>query len=560
MPNVSQAAASTKPRVSGSRVDDGKIPGASMPKTRAYVPPALREIPTVSPPRASDLPGVSECRVPNSAGIPDRPANVDALLRATRASLARAKRASKCLTIDKPDAQYGVNKFKWCATICREARLACRWCDQARETESHSPSPRAWKVIDEFCEGILQAFSSLFSRLVLAAQKPTAPKLNRFMLVDLLTAFLDMGKQGGIRECLWLEGFEKLKNIMSLTLDPQQCIKVLQEIVANYGDTRRFIRYHLYSYLYNAVYERYNIESKDAIDVTDWELIVTHLKQSISSSMRDDFLSLSKFFAPKSCEGHSTTVVDPLKLVTQILHAMQFAEGHYALAQAHEAAANISDPEMGYRELEKALHWYSEAHELLKAFDKENAGLAIAKIGLLRWRFYPKSDRPAAIQFLKSALKFEKNTDRGSWWLTQTKKHIAMYEEELIALKKERLRKEKEEQKRREQREKEERARAEELRCKAMFNNLETLKKKAEKIQVLDDLFTFSESLQRDFDPPESIARNQLRLHITNLKEGQNSRRICLKRIIRLYHPDKNGAQGDTWKVVCAEVTKVVSL
>src|SRR5271167_932253 len=163
MPNVSQAAARTKPRVSGNRVKYGEIPGASMPKTRAYVPPALQEIPNVSPPRASHLSGMSRRRVPNSAGIPDRLANVDALLRATRASLARAKRASECLTTEKPDAQYDTNKIKWCATICQEAKLACRFSDQSTETESHPPSIRVQKVIDEFYEEFLQAFSSLFS-------------------------------------------------------------------------------------------------------------------------------------------------------------------------------------------------------------------------------------------------------------------------------------------------------------------------------------------------------------------------------------------------------------
>ena len=556
IPNASQATASNKPRVSGSRVKYDETPDASLPKGRAYVPPALRKIRTVSPPKASNLPVVRGRRVPSSGVIPNRPANVNALLRETRDSLARAQRASKCLTTEKPDAQYNVNKFKWCATVCREARLACRFSDQAAETECNSPI--AWRVIDQFCEEFLQVFSSLFSRLVLVAQKPAAPKLSRIMLVDLSEAFLDMGKQGGRREHLWLEVFEELKNIISVTLDPQQSIKILQQMIARCGETQRFTRYHLYSYLYNVVVERYNIESKDASDESEWKLIVTHLKQTISSSMRDEFLSLSKFFAPKSREGHSSTVVDPAELVTRLVHATQFAEGHCALAQAHEAAAHISDPETGYRELEKALDCYNEAHELLKTFDKENAGLAMAKIGLLRWRFYPKSDRPAAIRFLKSAMKFE--TDPDSWWVTQTKKCITTYEQELIALEQERLRKEREEQKRREQRAKEERERAEQLRCETMLNKLDTLKKKAENIYVLDDLFTFSESLQRDFAPPESNAQDQLHLYIADLKKRLSSRRICLKKIIRLYHPDKNGGQGDAWKVVCVEITKVISL
>jgi hypothetical protein len=272
--------------------------------------------------------------------------------------------------------------------------------------------------------------------------------------------------------------------------------------------------------------------------------------------MRDDFLSLSKLFAAKSHEGQESANGDPADLITQHLHSKQLAEGHYALTQAHEAAANASNSKTGNQELERALDLYLEAHELLRPLDKAKAGLALAKVGLLRWRFYPKNVRPATIRFLRSAEKFERYADQDAWWVKQTKKYIAMYEEELVALELERVRKEKEEQERREQREKEDRERAKKLRCEAMLDNVEVLKDQAEQIQVLEDLLIFSELLQRDFSPPESYAQQQLHLGIVDLKNRRGSR-ISLKKIIRVYHPDKNGGQGDTWKLVCAEVTKV---
>jgi hypothetical protein len=538
--------ASNKPQVNESRLkcDDGGPP-TTQPKARVDTLPGLRKTRIVS----------HEQGATNSGDIPNRPVSLDALVRETRDSLLRAQKASRCLTAANPDSQYSVNKFKWCAAVCREARLACRFSDQ--ETDSiHTSSMRSRAVIEQFWEELLQALLGLFSRLALVQQKSTAPRLSRFMLIDLSTVFLDMGKEGGRRERLWLDAFAQLKKLINLTLDPQRSVKVLHQMIEHCTDPRRLARYHLYSYLYDVVYECYRIDTTTANEAIEWKSIVIHLKESISLTMRDDFLSLSKLFAAKSHEGEKSTIY-PEELITRHLHGKQFAEGHYALAQAHEAAANISDSETGDQELESALYSYLEAHELLKSLHKEKAGLALAKVGLLRWRFYPKNLRPATIQFLRAAEKFEKYADRDAWWVKETKKYIAIYQEELVALGLERERKEKEERARREKREKEERECAEKLRCEAMLDNIEVLKEQAQQIHVLDDLFIFSEWLQRDFSPPESYAQQQLHLHIVDLKNRQGSRRIYLKKIIRLYHPDKNGGQGDTWKLVCSEVTKV---
>ena len=127
-------------------------------------------------------------------------------------------------------------------------------------------------------------------------------------------------------------------------------------------------------------------------------MIVFWLKESISPQMKDDFLSLSKAFPAKAHEGEKSTD-DPTELITQHLHAKWFAEGHYALVQAHEAAANISSSETGVQwdELGRVLDLYQEAHDLLKSLDKEKAGLALAKVGILRWRFYPTNKQVTAI-------------------------------------------------------------------------------------------------------------------------------------------------------------------
>jgi hypothetical protein len=128
----------------------------------------------------------------------------------------------------------------------------------------------------------------------------------------------------------------------------------------------------------------------------------------------------------------------------------------------------------------------------------------------------------------------------------QTKKYIAIHNDELKAKERERLRKKVEE-----------RELAEKVRRKVMLNNLETLRDKAKEIELSDDLIAFTEWLQRVYGPPESSVQDQLHQHIEMLKARSGSRRMCLKKIIRLYHPDKNSGKGDNWTEICAEITKV---
>ena len=77
---------------------------------------------------------------------------------------------------------------------------------------------------------------------------------------------------------------------------------------------------------------------------------------------------------------------------------------------------------------------------------------------------------------MRSAQEFEKYADQEAWWVTETKKYIAMYEKQLVDLQREQLRKEEEEQKRAERCQKEEHEKQEKLRQELMLQNIEALK------------------------------------------------------------------------------------
>jgi len=462
------------------------------------------------------------------------------LVRDIRQSILRAQKASMCLATDNPDRWYDVNKFKWSTEVCREARRACQFFDQ----DTH----RSRREIEQFCEEMLEIFSTLFSRLALVhRQKSKTQRLTGIMLFDLSTAFLDLGKEGGRLEQLWLEAFTRLRTLIKLTRAPRKSMELLHQIL-KYRTSPPLARYHLYLYLFDVVHDCYIIDRTTAGEALEWKAVVDHLEEGIPSRLRDDFLRLSKVFAKKAY-GWDTTISDPATLITRYVQAKQLVNGYYALAQAEGAAANISTS--GVKELKNAIKLYREAHELFKPLDKKQAGLAIAKVGLLRWKFYSIDTRSDTIQYLRAAQKYEKYADQDSQWVKETKKCIAIYE---VALEQERLRKKEEERKREEQLQKMRPERQQKLR----HQNIEALKEQGEQIHSLKDLLTFSMRLQRDFAPPELCSQEQLQLGILDLKNRKGSRRMNLKKIIRLYHPDKNGTQGEAWKSVCEEVTRVL--
>ena len=85
--------------------------------------------------------------------------------------------------------------------------------------------------------------------------------------------------------------------------------------------------------MYDTVYECYEIETTTANEALEWKAIFIHLTETITPSMKDDFLNLLKVFAGKSRNDEKTTVDDPANLITRHIQAKRLTEGNYALSQ-----------------------------------------------------------------------------------------------------------------------------------------------------------------------------------------------------------------------------------
>src|ERR1700694_550282 len=95
-----------------------------------------------------------------------RQTSIEGLWRESRASLAHAKRGAKCIAAENPDAQYDVNVFKWCGTICQTTLSFKRLSKEQKElSRSGQMQSRIQTQIYQLHEEFIQLFSRLFSRL-----------------------------------------------------------------------------------------------------------------------------------------------------------------------------------------------------------------------------------------------------------------------------------------------------------------------------------------------------------------------------------------------------------
>jgi len=437
---------------------------------------------------------------------------------------------------------------------------------QKRTTEVRQAQIRAQAEIDDHHHEFVRLFLSLFARLASAAQNPTSPLLGD-TLTNLVKSFMTTsGQHGGRQEQIWLDGLRELKRFLA-TLDPHEGIKCLREALAD-CETEKLARYHIYSALFQMVWERYEAEWKHGGGVQDWELAASRLRSY--APMTADFLTVAKSLpSDLRFDQHPANVIHPAELAIRLSDATRFAEGQSLLVRAYEAEGDISDQTLNTnstatkpskQKFNEVVELYFSAYNALIDIDKANAGFAMAKIGFMHWNSLPQNDRSEAISFLNRALRFEKDVESDSWWLEKAKMYLSVYEDELRVMEQERLRKEEEEQKRREEQAREAREMAERLRCQIMSDKFETLKIKGEGVRSVEALLEFLEWIQTHYSPPDLSEQNQLQQHIEELGKRLPSRRRSLKKIIRLYHPDKNGKQGDMWKDICAEVTKVYVL
>jgi hypothetical protein len=513
-------------------------------------------------PNSSDL---GSKRRPSQKLTTEKITNIPSLLGQSSIGLSRAKAAAKCIVQEHRDAQYNANTIKWCRIICQETRkfsFGLLLNGQKRTTEVRQAQIRAQAEIDDRHHEFVRLFLSLFSRLASTAQKPTPPILGN-TLIDLVQSFMTTsGQHGGRQEQIWLDGLRELKKFLA-NLDPNEGMECLREALID-CEAEKLARFHIYSALFQMVWERYETEWKHGGGVHEWELAASRLRRY--ASMTADFLTIVKSLPSDVRFDQQANVIRPAELAIRLSDATRFAEGHSILVQAHEAAADMSDPAVNTNSTEtkaskqkfnEVVELYFSAYYALIDIDKANAGFAMAKIGFMHWNSLLQNDRSKAIPFLNRALRLEKDVEPDSWWLEKAKIYITVYEEELRTREQERLRKEEEKLKRREERAREARELAERVRCQVMSDKLEILKIKGEGVRSVEALLAFLEWVQAHYSPPELRAQNQLQQHIEELGKRLRPRRIGLKKIIMLYHPDKNGKQGDMWKDICAEVTKV---
>lgn len=478
--------------------------------------------------------------------------NIPDLLHRSATGLSRAKTAAKCLVTQNRDAHYNVNKIKWSKIIYQKTlTFSCGLLSDGGIEVRQRRIPAQAKI-DECHNDFIRLFQTLFAQLASVVQKPNPPDLDD-VLVHLVKPFMAIhGPEGGRQEKVWLDTLDELQRLL-VALDHDQAFECLQESLGD-RDVDKLARYHVYSMLFERVVRRYEEEWIHGHGVCHWELVLSRLRSS--SSMIFDFMAL----VPSTPDiiTHQTAVTQRLRRATN------FSEGHYFLSQAFEAEADIFDQTIGMQkesQFNKVRELYSRAHKQLMEVDKANAGFALARIGILRWKLFPASERSVAIEFLTGALAFENDAEPDSQWLIRTKEYIEMYKEEEKAKENERLRKEREKQKRQERRAQKLREMEERERENKWLENLEILRDQGDDVETRDELVEFLEWMRTNYNPLEVSAQTQLQQQIGELKLGQScSAKLALKRIIRLYHPDKNGNQGEGWKNVSAEVTKVLPL
>jgi len=503
--------------------------------------------------------------------------NIPELLRRSRGGLFRAQRAAKSLISENREVQFSVNKIKWRKTVCQETlkfsrRLLLDEGNQGREVPEERILARA--KIDKCHHGFVRLFQTLFSGLASAVQKWNPPELGD-ILVHLVKAFIAIGgQQGGRQEKMWLDGLGELQKLLA-ALDPNQGIECLQDCLKD-CEGEGLARYHIYRILFQIVLRQYEDEWIHGRGTQHWKRVLSQLQRS--SCMTIGFLVLAQSFPS------TPDIITPTTAVAERLwQATRFAEGHHVLSQATEGEVDIFNQATSWRresQFNRLRKLYSRAHEALKDIDKANSGIALARIGILRWKLFPSNQRSIAIGFLNRALEFENDVDPNTQWLLQAKTYIDEYkaeqkakEEEFLRqkreeqewqerrrreLEEERLQKEREEKKQRERRAQEMREMAERAREQKRLDNLEIMRNKGNNVETRDELVGFLEWIWRNYHPPELNSQTQLQEQIGPLKLGRSrSVKLGLKKIIRLYHPDKNANQGEGWKIVSAEVTKV---
>lgn len=460
--------------------------------------------------------------------------------------------AAKCLAGQNRDAHYNINKIKWSKIIYQKTLMfSCGLLSEGGIEVRQRRIPAQAKI-DELHNDFIRMFQTLFVQLASVVQKPNPPDVDD-VLVHLVKSFMAIrGQEGGRQEKVWVDALDRLQKLLAV-LDYNQVFECLQEILGD-RDVDKLARYNVYSMLFEMVLRQYEDEWIHGHGVCHWELVLSRLRSS--SSMIFDFKAL----VPSTPD----IITHPTAVTQRLRRATNFSEGHYFLSQAFEAEADIFDQTTSTQkesQFNKVHELYSRAHKRLMEIDKANAGLAVARIGILRWKLFPPSEHSVAIEFLMGALAFENDAEPDAPWLRDTRNYIAMYNEEQKAKEEDRLRKEREEQKRQERRAQKLREMEERERENKWLENLETLRDQGDDVETRDELVEFLEWMRTNYDPPEVSAQTQLQQQIGELKLGQScSAKLALKRIIRLYHPDKNRNQGEGWKTVSAEVTKVLPL
>ena len=489
----------------------------------------------------------------------NRSDSVDNVLAVVRSSLRQTQRAVKSLTIDKPHTRYDNDKLKWISVICKETNASFARISKTRAEQDQFCTPtRADAELDLLLEDFGRLYVSLFSRVTCATLG--AEVIDELARVFISTSCLQTGK----RETIWLQGLQKVTDLM-LQLDPAHSLHLYQTFLEDLRHNQRFPRYHIYVHLFRVVLQLYDTKLGRTGESSEWEFLSDTITTYAGESMIDDFRSLSKSLTPR-LDNRLTANACPEQLIQRLSVASRIAKGHMFLSRAHEARGNLSDElkrasnhtnDKLMREFQRVVELYKEAQELLMDSDKDSSGLALTILGRLHWNFPIGRNGSLAYVYFQSAVCLEDVVQATSWWLGEAKRSLVEYEEHLRVLKEEAMRKEEEEQRKRKQEEEQCLRQAEQARLQEMLDNLDDLKSKGSRITSVQDMVEFFGWIYREYPPPGDSPRVQLRQYGEQFKNQEHARRLCVKKIIRLFHPDKNGKQGDRWREICAEITKV---
>ena len=523
---------------------------------------------------------------PLSSAAKPRPISIDNTLKQIRASHHEARRASKLLAANKPDSQHRVNKVKWCNIICQETKFSFSQISkvQTEQGRSGAVNPRIQAELDRCLQAFEELYSTLFSQVRSSLLGPQ-------LICDLARSFVITAPlQSSIRcQVRWREGFRHLTKLFSDLRCDEVC-DLYETCLAELREKDIIPRYQILLNSFQRVLSEYDTKWSHLRQIEELELAIQTMNTYTSTSKADEFLSLAESVPSIFRKNSKQLVSESISLVRRLSIALKFVKGRLFLSRAHEAQAVLAEKRRLNRPsselnlaFDEAVELYSNAYELLAESNKQEGGHALFMLGQLHWKFPRDGNKAIAYRYYKRVVSLDSIID--AQYLEVAWRRIHEHKEHLRRRQADQLRREKEERERRArmeeeakrqreearrkqraeqaEREKNERERQEQIRrsqWQSMEGKLNDLRELANVVTSVDDVALMLQRIEDTFPHPDPSCPDQLRQYRNTLKGQASGVRNCLKKVIRLYHPDKNGTRAEIWKYICAEITKVANL